>query len=50
MKEYSDTLCIFLLKAHAPEKYRERVDVKHASDIGMDQQLIEARRRVGGDR
>lgn len=28
MVEYSDTLAIFLLKAHAPEKYRERLDVK----------------------
>ena len=25
-KEYSDTLAIFLLKAHAPEKYRDRVE------------------------
>lgn len=31
-KEYSDTLAIFLLKAHNPEKYRERSDVKH--DVG----------------
>lgn len=26
-KKYSDTLAIFLLKAHRPEKYRERSDV-----------------------
>lgn len=26
-REYSDTLLIFLLKARAPHKYRERVDV-----------------------
>lgn len=26
MREYSDTLAIFLLKAHKPEKYRDRVD------------------------
>lgn len=31
--EYSDTLLIFLLKARAPEKYRERVDVKHGGQI-----------------
>lgn len=30
MKEYSDTLAIFLLKAHDPEKYRERSSV----DVG----------------
>lgn len=27
VKKYSDTLAIFLLKAHAPEKYRERQDL-----------------------
>ncbi len=26
-REYSDTLLIFLLKARAPEKYRERLDI-----------------------
>lgn len=29
MKEYSDTLAIFLLKAHNPEKYRENMKVQH---------------------
>jgi hypothetical protein len=28
VKEYSDTLAIFLLKGAKPEKYRERVDVR----------------------
>jgi len=28
IKEYSDTLLIFLLKAHRPKKYRERYDVR----------------------
>src|SRR5262245_35840822 len=28
-REYSDTLLIFLLKAHRPEKYRERYEVKN---------------------
>lgn len=34
MKEYSDTLAIFLLKAHDPDKYRERssVDVGNANN------------------
>lgn len=34
--EYSDTLLIFLLKARAPEKYRERVDLRHAGPNGGD--------------
>ena len=34
MKEYSDTLAIFLLKAHAPEKYRERAQVDVTNSCG----------------
>lgn len=30
IRKYSDTLAIFLLKAHDPEKYRERSEVSHA--------------------
>lgn len=29
IKEYSDTLLIFLLKAARPEKYRERTETRH---------------------
>jgi hypothetical protein len=34
IRKYSDTLAIFLLKAHAPEKYRERsqLDIGNAND------------------
>ncbi len=32
--EYSDTLLIFLLKAHRPEKYRERSQVEHTGKDG----------------
>lgn len=34
IRKYSDTLAIFLLKAHAPEKYREhqRLDLGNAED------------------
>lgn len=32
--EYSDTLMIFLLKAHRPEKFRERVKVEHGGEGG----------------
>lgn len=33
-KKYSDTLAIFLLKAHKPEKYRERSHVDLANSDG----------------
>lgn len=32
IREYSDTLAIFLLKGAKPEKYRERTETKH--DVG----------------
>ena len=31
--EYSDTLMMFLLKAHRPERYRERVEVKNTGTV-----------------
>lgn len=34
--DYSDTLLIFLLKARAPDKYRERLDLRHAGADGGD--------------
>jgi len=33
VQKYSDTLLIFLLKAHRPEKFRERYDVQHSGAI-----------------
>jgi len=33
VQEYSDVLAIFLLKAHRPEKFRERVDVRHQGGV-----------------
>lgn len=33
--EYSDTLMIFLLKAHRPDKYRERSEVKHTGQVAV---------------
>lgn len=33
-KEYSDTLAIFLLKAHAPDKYRERISTEISNPDG----------------
>lgn len=35
VKKYSDTLAIFLLKAHAPEKYRERHDVATTGSLSL---------------
>jgi hypothetical protein len=35
IREYSDTLLIFRLKAARPEKYRERSDVKHSGHIDV---------------
>lgn len=57
VKKYSDTLAIFLLKAHAPEKYRDnskvelagRVELAHLSDAEIDQQLAETLALLGAD-
>jgi uncharacterized protein YycO len=38
--EYSDTLLIFLLKANAPEKYRERSDLNVSGTLGHAGQVI----------
>jgi len=34
-RKYSDTLAIFLLKAHRPDRYRERVDVAHSGGVNL---------------
>ena len=41
IKKYSDTLLIFLLKAHNPQKFRDGVKVEHtgATDVGVDRDL-----------
>lgn len=46
IKEYSDSLTALLLKAHAPAKYRENLDVT-VRDGDLAQRLIEARKRAG---
>jgi hypothetical protein len=33
IRRYSDTLMVFLLKAHRPEKYRENVHAEHSGEI-----------------
>lgn len=39
IQEYSDTLLIFMLKAGRPDKYRERVDMKHSGRVTLEQLL-----------
>lgn len=36
VQEFSDGLTQFLMKAHRPEKYRERVDLKHTGDLTIN--------------
>lgn len=47
VKEYSDTLAIFLLKAHDPEKYRERQAIEHSVNEDTAAILAAARKRTG---
>lgn len=35
VREYSDQLMVLLLKAHRPEKYRERTDVRHSGKLDI---------------
>jgi len=48
VKEYSDPLAIFLLKAHRPDKYRERSDVNVTGQIDIANTILAARKRSGG--
>lgn len=47
MKKYSDTLAIFLLKAHDPDKYRENSRVELAGSVDVVSVLQAARQRSG---
>ena len=35
VKRYSDTLAIFLLKAHRPERFRDKHEIKHTGEIAI---------------
>lgn len=35
-RKYSDTLAIFLLKAHKPDRYRERHDITHSGGMTVN--------------
>lgn len=52
IREYSDTLMIFLLKAHRPEKFRERYEVTGKLDAEIEHRFPDfeaALERVYGD-
>lgn len=40
--EYSDTLLIFLLKAHRPEKYRDRLDLTGTARMELVEEIVDA--------
>ena len=47
VRKYSDRMLELLLKGHAPEKYKDRV--QHSGDVKVnvnEQALLEARQRV----
>lgn len=46
VKEYSDTLAIFLLKAHNPDKYRENSKVELSGSVDIASTILAARKRV----
>lgn len=48
VKEYSDQLAMFMLKAHRPDKYRERSDVNVTGSIDIATSILAARKRSGG--
>jgi hypothetical protein len=44
IRKYSDRMLEILLKGHRPEKFRERVDMKHSGRLTLEQ-LVEASKR-----
>ena len=46
VKEYSDTLLIFLMKGAMPEKYRENVKIEHTGGAELLEKLAAGRARV----
>ena len=45
IREYSDTLAIFLLKAHKPAKYRENAHLNITGNVDLAEGILAARRR-----
>jgi molybdenum-dependent DNA-binding transcriptional regulator ModE len=48
VREYSDGLMALLLKAHKPEKFRERSEVQLNATLNISEKLQKARERVDG--
>lgn len=48
-RRYSDSLMGLLLRAHRPDKYRERVNVEHSGSVDLAGLIEEGRRRARGE-
>lgn len=48
IRKYSDRMLEILLKGHRPEKFRERVDMKHSGRLTLEQ-LVNASTKPDGD-
>lgn len=46
IRRYSDTLLIFLLKAHRPEKYRDNQHIEHSGSVGVQIKVVEGPKDV----
>jgi len=49
IRKYSDTLAIFLLKAHNPDKYRDNAKLELSGRVEMADAIMAARMRGGKD-
>jgi len=49
VKKYSDTLAIFLLKAHNPDKYRDNARLELSGRVEMSEAIVTARMRMNRD-
>ena len=46
VREYSDSLLMFILKAEKPEKYRDRREVRHSGDVNEWAEIIKRSREL----
>lgn len=49
VREYSDTLAIFLLKAHRPDRFRERVSQEHTGAVEVTVRYVDVDRSDSAD-
>jgi hypothetical protein len=47
IQQYSDTLLIFLLKGHKPERYKDRAQVEHRAKVNIDDAKDRLRELLG---